>query len=98
MARVKQLEDGGHVILKCSACGKELIDLWKVKPEPRTIKVVALCCYCKDKSFETEVSGKLVISGIAKENPNDEEDFIPVTRWAGTVEKDGVFFLSTQKA
>ena len=99
MARVRQdLVDGGHVILKCSACGKELIDIWKIKPEPRSIKVVALCCYCNDKSFEEEIEGRLVINGIAKANPNDPEDFLSVTKWAGSVEKDGIFFLSTVKA
>ncbi len=51
------LVDGGHNILKCSNCGKSLVDVWvTTKSEVRTT-FRANCPFCGDKSFSQEVKG-----------------------------------------
>jgi hypothetical protein len=65
------LKDGGHIIIRCSNCNKPLADIWRTRPnmkDPRTSKLfewkfVAECCYCKDKSYITTVSGGVHIGG-----------------------------------
>lgn len=78
------LKDGGHVILKCSACDKPLIDLWVIKPDAPVQQVYqAKCCYCGDRSFQQTVKGRVAIAGISNPKPDDEEDYIPVTLFCG---------------
>jgi hypothetical protein len=77
----KGLQDGGHVILRCSACNKPLVDIWRTRPnqiDPRTGKAfewkfVAECCYCGDKSYPTTVLGGFHIGGYGK-NTNDNNE------------------------
>ena len=76
------LKDGGHVILACSACGKPLVDIWIIKADainPNTGKVlewkmVALCCYCGDRSFQETVHGRYALGCIGKDIPSEEPD------------------------
>lgn len=92
------LKDGGHVILKCSSCDKPLIDIWVVKPEFSIEHIYqALCCYCGDKSFQMNIRGRVAVSPISKPNPNDEDDFIPVTLWSGVRTADGVSLFLTKE-
>lgn len=52
------LVDGGHIILKCSNCRKELVDILITRPhETSRWNVVAKCCFCGDRSKFTEVRG-----------------------------------------
>lgn len=73
------LVNGGHTILKCSNCGKGLIDIFHTQPDaidPRTNKpfewkAQAICCYCGDHSYVTDIKGKFYLGGYC-EKPDDE--------------------------
>lgn len=53
-----QIQDGGHVIIKCSNCQKPLVDIWLTyKDEDQETTVVANCPFCQDKSFQQKISG-----------------------------------------
>lgn len=72
----KGLQDGGHVIIRCSVCNKPLADIWRTRPEmkdPRTGKAfewkfVAECCYCGNESYITTVLGGFHIGGYGTNN------------------------------
>lgn len=74
------LKDGGHTILRCSACDKPIADIWVVKPnainphtrKPFEWKCVATCCYCGDKSYPVTVKGRIAHGGYG-ENKADPE-------------------------
>ena len=52
------LEDGGHVILKCSNCDAPLINLWITTPNLETeMPVQADCPHCGDHSFKQTING-----------------------------------------
>jgi hypothetical protein len=73
------LQDGGHVILKCSACRKSLVDVWVTRPEDKfTWTFQATCGYCGDKSFEKEITGGFHVGGYCKKlNKDDPEEERP---------------------
>ncbi len=81
------LRDGGHTIIKCSNCGKELVDVFITKPDaidPLTgkkfvTKLIAKCCYCGDSSFITEVEGRFHLGGIGIPKIDDEEQCVKQT-------------------
>lgn len=57
-AGLTPIKDDGHIVLKCSSCGKELVDIWVTHKEmPVKTTLVAECCFCGDKSFEKSVDG-----------------------------------------
>lgn len=50
--------DGGKHILKCSACSKDLVEIWITKKELDVrFKLRAKCAYCDDYSFSVEIEG-----------------------------------------
>jgi hypothetical protein len=81
------LVDGGHTFIKCSACGKGLLDIFHTQPkavDPKTKKpfkwrIKALCCYCGDHSYITEVFGKFHLGGYGKIKEDDPTEDIPET-------------------
>tara|TARA_Y100000310_G_scaffold210395_1_gene211014 strand:- start:331 stop:660 length:330 start_codon:yes stop_codon:yes gene_type:complete len=53
-----EMSDGGKHLLKCSACDKELVEIWITKKELDVrFKLRAECAYCGDYSFPVEVEG-----------------------------------------
>lgn len=49
--------DGEKIIIKCSSCDRELIEVWITRPNaPIKSEIVATCC-CGDKSFRKTVMG-----------------------------------------
>ena len=52
------LDDGEHIILKCSSCRAPLVDIWLTQPEiTLKSKVRANCPHCDGECKEREVSG-----------------------------------------
>ncbi len=74
------LKDGGHVILSCSACGENLVDIWVVKKDarnPRTGKPIvsrgkAKCWKCGDESFPAEWHGRFALGSFGVDIPNPD--------------------------
>lgn len=103
------LRDGGHVILSCSACGKPLVDIWVVKADavnpvtgrPFEWKVVALCCYCGDRSFQQTVRGRYALGCYGRDVPNPDPDGMDDSKLETAVTRveprDGVLFFHTKK-
>jgi len=53
-----EMLDGGTHVLKCSACDKQLVEIWITKKELDVrFKLRAKCAYCNDYSFPVEVEG-----------------------------------------
>lgn len=70
---MQNLSDGGHHIIKCSACNKPLCDIWVIRPHVDiSFKYRATCPYCNDKSFLKEIKGGITYGGIAEADPNSE--------------------------
>jgi hypothetical protein len=72
------LLDAGHTILKCSACGNDLVDVWLVKENlPIKSFIRAECAYCGDHSFAVEVHGKFLAGHVSGLTMTDSimEDF-----------------------
>lgn len=66
---IRGLKDGGHQIIKCSACDKPLMDVWITNPkETFKWKVKANCPYCGDHSFEKEIQGRFAYGPIFKDD------------------------------
>ena len=59
------MDDGTHTIIECSACGKQLCEIWVYRP---TIKlrstIVAKCGHCGDKSFAITISGQFSVGPV----------------------------------
>jgi hypothetical protein len=80
---VGPLQDGGHVIIRCSGCNKPLVDIWRTRPnqiDPRTNKpfewkFIAECCYCGDKSYLTTVLGGFHIGGYGINSADANEAY-----------------------
>jgi len=57
------VEDGGHVILSCPNCKRDLVDIFITRPneklgrKPLIQKVRALCGFCGDKSYTQTIEG-----------------------------------------
>ena len=50
--------DGGKHALNCSACNKQLVEIWITKKELDVrFRMRAQCPYCDDYSFSVEVDG-----------------------------------------
>ncbi len=91
------LEDGGHIFLDCSDCGKKLVDIWIQRPsEHIKFKYRASCPYCGDESFSKEISGGIAFGGIA-ENPEDEDSKM-LTIVENFESKDGYWLFNVRKA
>ena len=53
-----EMLDGGKHLLKCSACDKDLVEIWITKKELDVkFRLRAECAYCGDHSFSVEVAG-----------------------------------------
>lgn len=71
------LEDGGHTILSCSNCKRELVDIWVTSPKiKQTFKYQANCPFCGDKSYVKDVEGGISFSGIFKDIDEDNDKAI----------------------
>lgn len=64
--RVTEKVHGGEkIIVKCSACGEPLVEIWILRPNANvhtTLK--AKCGMCDDYSFEQEVDGQYCLGNI----------------------------------
>ena len=50
--------DGKHVMLSCSNCEMDLVDIWITKPDSNiSLKMTASCGFCGDKSFSQIIKG-----------------------------------------
>lgn len=89
------LKDGGHVILSCSNCAAQLVDIWIQMPDSgQHWKGRATCPYCGDKSYIQEWDGGYAIGGISIPNPKDSDNPIEKTRIVdvGTEGDDVILF------
>jgi hypothetical protein len=87
-----------HVIINCSNCDKPLAAIWICDPEAnKTWQVVVKCCYCRDKSFETEVKGNINVGGYGLPHPTEPDEVIPVTNLKD-IDMNGLkVFVSVEK-
>ena len=92
------LTDNGHVILSCSSCKKDLVDLFVVKKD-ETLKwnVMAKCCYCNDKSFITEVVGVFRPCGIMKISESNPDDSTLITQLSNIKTENDIIVFYTSK-
>lgn len=61
------LDDGGHTIIECSACGRSLCDIWVQRPTIKiTSDIVANCGHCGDKAFMVTIKGQFCV-GVTDE-------------------------------
>lgn len=52
------LEDGGHVVVRCSNCNVPLLDIWVTRPqEEYEWNVMANCGHCGDHSWPVSFKG-----------------------------------------
>ena len=72
--------DGEHVILQCSSCQENLVDIWITKPDVNIkMKMVASCGFCGDNSFSKIIEGSFHLgttekTSIARCESLDDED------------------------
>lgn len=94
-----ELEDAGHIILSCSSCRAQLLDIWRTRPHEQQIwKCRCNCPFCGDKSFIKEVKGGFYVGGIGKVKDDDEDDVIPSTNNVGCDIVSDVFEFQVEKA
>ena len=97
-----------HLILSCSMCSAELVDLWLadpneqlvVKGKPKGIlkwKVKATCCFCGDQSYTKEVTGGFKHHGIIRQTSEDVDDYVDVTKVIDIAREDNVIVFKTEK-
>jgi len=59
------IEDGTKTIIACSACGKDLVEIWMVRPDaPLKTELVVSCPYCGDKSFQQNIKGQYCLGNL----------------------------------
>lgn len=59
------IEDGKHEIIRCSACDKDLIEIWIVRPDaPLKTEMVVDCPFCGDKSFQKIIRGQYCLGHL----------------------------------
>lgn len=100
------LVNGGYTTLECSACGKGLIDIKHTQPkaiDPATMKpflwkMQAICCYCGDHSYATEIKGKFYMSGYAKDKEADNADTQPGNVETKVINGEEILVIQTVKA
>lgn len=95
-----KLVDGPHTILKCSACGKRLADIWVTRPQiDMVFKYRAKCCYCQDYSFPVELKGGVAYAGISEANVDSPtiDDWKAYTTVEYPEWKNGLVDLITKK-
>jgi hypothetical protein len=62
------LDDGGHTIIECSACGKRLCDIWVQRPTIRiSSDIIANCGHCGDKAFQVTIDGQFSV-GVTEDS------------------------------
>ena len=53
------------VLLKCSSCNKDLVNVAIVRPESEEEwKVKAFCCYCSNYSFVKDIKGGFSLAPV----------------------------------
>ncbi len=88
------LEDGGHVLLRCSNCDAILMDIWRTRPhEPDTWKVKATCPFCGDCSFVQEIQGGFHIGGYGEVKEDGSDDFPSTVIEEFTCEGDTFIYI-----
>lgn len=105
---LRGLEDGGHVIVRCSNCNAALLDVWKTMPnavnkrtgQPFHWQLRANCPFCEDRSFVVEVDGIFHVGGYGEVKPDNEDDDIPSTVIQHTTvnEKTGTYDFHLARA
>jgi hypothetical protein len=83
-AGLTPIKDNGHIILTCSNCGKNLVDVWSTHADiPVVTKLIARCCFCEDQSFPKEINGVFHVgaaNGVSITSTKFEsESFIIIT-------------------
>ncbi len=59
------IEDGAKEFIVCSACGKQLIEIWMVRPKaPLTTYITVDCPFCGDKSFKKTIRGQYCLGHL----------------------------------
>lgn len=98
------LKDCGHIILSCSSCGKNLVDIWKIKENKEwSWKVMAKCCYCGDNSYIKEFTGQFARGGYSINPDKNKDPEEPNAKMLTSIVKeeerdDGVIVFHTKKA
>ena len=59
-----KVQDGNKTIIKCSACNKDLIEIWVVRPIKMVSDIVVNCPFCGDKSFKTKIDGQFCLGHL----------------------------------
>lgn len=86
--KFRGLANHGNHVLKCSACGVDLVEIILVDPEiPVTFKYRADCPHCYDHSFPLELTGRIIIGhtehtiydGHRDANPGEPNDIMYIT-------------------
>ena len=59
------VDEGSKLIIKCSKCAAELVEIWVVRPDaPVRSEIIADCPHCGDQSFMKKVRGQYCIGQI----------------------------------
>lgn len=97
------LEDGGHIILTCPNCKKNLVNIWRTRPNEKLAakaiiwKVRAKCCYCNDMTYIKEITGGFHHAGWGDAVSNDPEMDIPRTVVDRIEPEEDVYIFYTSK-
>jgi len=95
------LKDGGHKMIKCSACQAPLNDIWITRPDKKyEWKIVSECPHCDDTSFVVVVQGQFHLgSGYIENplNPEDREKDIIYTEHIDVVYNDEIATIKNRK-
>lgn len=66
------IEDGGHNVLRCDSCERDIADIWVTKPSDEvSFNYVALCPYCNEQSKVVKVTGFVHVGGTEKTRLKD---------------------------
>ncbi len=88
-----------HVVLRCSACNKPLVDVLLTRPsETDKWKLKADCPFCGDHSFEEEIVGGFHIAGYGEANEHDLDSVIPVTNLVDIIQEGSRFNIKVSQA
>lgn len=76
------IKNGGHTIIICSSCQKDLVDIWHTHPNDDFDWVLkAKCCYCGDLSFDYNIKGRFHIGAIVREHEHYDDILVAVKNY-----------------
>jgi hypothetical protein len=104
-AELDGVEDGGHVVLRCSNCGAGLLDVFVTSPREGGLvwKMRANCPFCEEAglscggSYVTEVLGGFHVGGYARVKEDDASDDRPSTNHVGEELDGDTWVFSVEK-